>query len=51
MNMGFRQKKVPQMYSECNANPEYVILFEKSRGQKNGLIDTCTFQDRLLSGL
>jgi hypothetical protein len=28
-------------YSEFNADSEYVILFKKYRGQKNGLTATC----------
>ncbi len=37
----FSTEKNTSFYSEFNADSEYVILFEKYRGQKNGLIDTC----------
>ncbi len=39
----FCKKKNTLFYSEPDADSEYVILFEKSRGQKNSLIDTCPF--------
>jgi hypothetical protein len=34
-------KKNTLFYSEFDADSEYVTLFEKYLGQKNGLIDTC----------
>ncbi len=37
----FSTAKSTSFYSEFNADSEYVILFQKYRGQKNGLIDTC----------
>jgi len=39
----FSTEKNTSFYSEFNADSEYVILFEKYRGQKNGLMDTCPF--------
>jgi hypothetical protein len=40
----FWTKKNTSFYSEFNAESEYVIRFQKYRGQKNGLIDTTPFQ-------
>ena len=37
----FSTEKSTSFYSEFNADSEYVVLFEKYRGQKSGLIDTC----------
>ena len=37
-------EKNTSFYSEFNADSEYITLFEKYRGQKNGLIDTCPFK-------
>ena len=37
----FSTEKNTSIYSEFNADSEYVILSEKYCGQKNGLIDTC----------
>ena len=37
----FGMKKNTLFYSEFDADSEYVTLFEKYCGQKNGLIDTC----------
>jgi len=37
----FSIAKSTSFYSEFDADSEYVILFQKYRGQKNGLIDTC----------
>jgi hypothetical protein len=43
----FSTAKSTSFYSEFNADSEYVILFQKYRGQKNDLIDTCPFMDQL----
>ena len=36
-------KKNTLFYSEFDADSEYVTLFEKYFGRKNGLSDTCPF--------
>ena len=37
----FSTEKNTSFYSEFNADSEYVILFQKYFGQKNGLTATC----------
>jgi hypothetical protein len=39
----FLTEKNTSFYSEFNADTDYVILFKKYRGQKNGLTATCPF--------
>ena len=40
------EKKSTSFYSEFNADSEYVILFKKYFGRKNGLIVTCPLNER-----
>ena len=42
----FSTEKNTSFYSEFNADSEYVILFQKYFGQKNGLTATCPFEKR-----
>jgi len=41
----FSIAKSTSFYSEFDADSEYVILFKKFFGQKNGLTATCPFGD------
>jgi hypothetical protein len=46
----FSIAKSTSFYSEFDADSEYVILFKKCFGQKNGLTATCPFNRYLFSG-